>query len=266
MADLEGAVSLAGLAPRTSIALTTGMGDERPCVYDGPRLLKEGRPVKSRSSNSVPCRRSSVPFSICSIHVAAVINVLGAILAPINARASFSASDPATVALSESTVVHAPSTSRGSRIKLSPMAALGVGVAATALPTVLVYALTSKDSRVEDVGLFAGVATGVIAGPAVGLWSGGRGDLAKRGLITRSVTVAICLGAMGVASGTWNDGTQAPALTVTLAILGAAGGFLAAASVFHDLAITPSATAEAGHTRVALVIRPDGRLALSARF
>jgi hypothetical protein len=146
------------------------------------------------------------------------------------------------------------------------MAALGVGLAATAVPTMLAYALTAKESRAEDVGLFVGVATGVIAGPAVGLWSGGRGDLAKPGLIVRSVGTAIGLGAMGLASATWGNGTQAPAATATLAILGVAGGLMAAGSLFHDLAITPSATAEGTRSSVGLVIRSDGLLALSVRF
>jgi hypothetical protein len=146
------------------------------------------------------------------------------------------------------------------------MAALGVGLAATAAPTVLAYALTSKDSRAEDVGLFVGVATGVMAGPAVGLWSGGRGDLAKQGLIIRSVGTAASLGAMGVASATWENGTQAPALTITLAILGVAGGLMAAGSVFHDLAITPSATAQRRRLRAGLGVRSDGLLVLSVRF
>ncbi len=146
------------------------------------------------------------------------------------------------------------------------MAALGVGLAATALPTVLVYALTSKDSRVEDVGLFVGVGTGVIAGPAVGLWSGGRGDLTRDGLITRFVGVTVGLGAMGVASATWANGAQSPAATATLAVLGVGGGVIAAVSLFHDLAITPSATAQRSHWRTGLGVRSDGLLALRLRF
>jgi hypothetical protein len=146
------------------------------------------------------------------------------------------------------------------------MAALGIGIVATAAPILLVYALTSKDSRAEDVGLFAGPAIGIIAGPAAGLWSGGRGDLTRHGLIVRSVGTTMGLGAMGVASATWKDGTQAPALTVTLAILGVAGGLMAAGSLFHDLAFTPSATRQGRPSSVGLGVRSDGMLALSVRF
>ena len=193
--------------------------------------------------------------------VRTLMAVLGVALCPGLVRASPSAPDPAAPAGSAAVDGH-----RQSRSSLSPMAALGVGLAATVGPTVLVYALTSKDSRAEDVGLFVGVASGVIAGPAVGLWSGGCGDLAKSGLIMRSVGAAMGLGALGVATGTWENGSQAPALTATLAILGVAGGLMAGASVFHDLAITPSATAEARRSRAGLVIRSDGMLALKVRF
>lgn len=199
--------------------------------------------------------------SVCTL-----MAVLGVALCPALVRASPSAPDPAAAAPAGSAAVDAPSVPVHSRSPLSPMAALGVGLAATAVPTVLVYALTSKDSRAEDVGLFVGVATGVMAGPAVGLWSGGRGDLAKHGLIIRSVGTAIGLGAMGVASATWDNGTQAPALTATLAILGVVGGATAAASVFHDLAITPSATAQRRPLSVGMGVRSDGLLVLSVRF
>lgn len=154
--------------------------------------------------------------------------------------------------------------SRGSRGHLSPMAALGVGLAATAVPTMLAYAMTSKDSRAEDVSLFVGVATGVIAGPAVGLWSGGSGDEAAPGLLVRSVGTAICLGGMGGASATWENGDQG--IAVLMGIVGVSGGLIAVGSVFHDLAITPSATSQARRSRVGLVIRSDGMLALNIKF
>jgi hypothetical protein len=145
------------------------------------------------------------------------------------------------------------------------MAALGVGLAATILPTALAYGMTSKDSRAEDIGIFVGIASGVIAGPAIGLWSGDRADLAGDGLVVRSVGCLLGLGAMGVASATFKDG-QSVELQVALAIVGVAGGFVAAGSLFHDLAITPSATSEARRMRVGLGLRSDGLPALSVRF
>jgi hypothetical protein len=71
---------------------------------------------------------------------------------------------------------------------------------------------------------------------------------------------------MGVASATWENGTQAPAATATLAILGVAGGLMAAASLFHDLAITPSATAHGKPLSVGLGIRSDRLLAVRVQF
>jgi predicted transporter len=146
------------------------------------------------------------------------------------------------------------------------MAALGVGLASTVAPTMLVYAFTERESRAEDIGLFVGFTVGAVAGPAVGLWSGGRGDLAKRGLIGRSIGAGICLGAMGLASATWEESNQTSALTVTLAILSTVGGLMTVGSVLHDLSITPSATSHGKPVSVGLGVRSDGLLAVRVRF
>src|SRR6185369_4232916 len=111
----------------------------------------------------------------------------GAVRAAAAEPAGSAAPDSAAAAPAGSAAVDAPSAPKASRSALSPAAALGIGLAATAVPTLLAYGLTSKDSQAEDVALFVGVTTGVVAGPALGLWSGGRGDLAKRGLIQRCV-------------------------------------------------------------------------------
>ena len=149
---------------------------------------------------------------------------------------------------------------------LAPMAALGVGLAATAVPIMLAYGLTERESKAEDVALFVGFTAGAIAGPAVGLWSGGRGDLAKRGMIGRSIGAGVCLGSIGIASATWDNGNQAPALTATLAILGTVGGLMTVGSVLHDLSITPSATSRGKPVTVGLGVRSDGLLAVRVRF
>jgi hypothetical protein len=147
------------------------------------------------------------------------------------------------------------------------MAALGVGLAATAVPTLLVYALTSKDSRAEDVGLYVGVVTGILVGPAVGLWSGGRGDLAKRGLIIRAIGgAAVGAGALGVAGAMAEGGSQSQAITASLVVLGLVGGALTTVSLFHDLAITPSATSQGRPPRVGLGIGSNGSLAVRVQF
>jgi len=185
---------------------------------------------------------------------------------PTIVRAAQAAGDTTAAAPGTSGAVSAGSVSTQKSKALAPMAALGVGLAATVVPTLLSNAFTEHESRAEDVGVFVGVTVGVIAGPAVGLWSGGRGDLAKRGLIARSIGAGLCLGAMGVASATWEDGTQASGLTAALVILGTVGGVLMAGSLIHDLSITHSATSHGKPVSVGLGVRSDGLLAVRVRF
>jgi putative effector of murein hydrolase len=155
---------------------------------------------------------------------------------------------------------------QSSKEGVAPMAALGIGLAATVVPIMFAYSFTADESRAEDVGLFVGATVGVVAGPAFGLWSGGRDDLAKRGLIARSIGAGLCLGAMGVASATWEDGTQDSGLTAALVILGTVGGLMTAGSLLHDLSITHSATSHGKPVSVGLGVRGDGLLAVRMRF
>lgn len=131
----------------------------------------------------------------------------------------------------------------------------------------LAYGMTATDTQAEDVALFTGVTVGIVAGPALGMWSGGRGDLAKKGLIRRSIGAAICLGSAAAASASFQgSGDQVTDMSVVFGILSAAGGLMAGMSALHDLAITPSATSQGRHVSGELGLRPDGRLALSVRF
>ena len=199
--------------------------------------------------------------------VQTLIAVFVVTLCPILARASMLSPDSAEVTPAGPAAVDAVSAPTPSRNALSPGAALGVGLAGTAVPLMLAYGLTTKDSRAEDIALFAGVTAGIVAGPALGLWSGGRGDLAKKGLIRRSIGAAICLGSFGAASAIFQDsGDSVTDASVLFGILGTAGGLLASFSALHDLAITPSATSQGRRMSGELGLRPDGKVALSVRF
>jgi hypothetical protein len=147
------------------------------------------------------------------------------------------------------------------------MAVLGVGLAATVTPTLLAYGLTEKDSKAEDIAIYVGIFTSAIAGPAVGLWSGGRGDLAKQGLIARGIGCAFVgagfAGGAMVAEGT---GTAVQTTGVLMIILGVGGAILTTGSVLHDLAITPWASGHDEPVSVAVGIRPDGMLAVRVKF
>jgi len=195
-----------------------------------------------------------------------MVAMLAVLSCPALVRDAHAAGDTPAATPSASGDVPAGSVPMQESKALAPMAALGVGLAATVVPIMLAYGLTERDSRAEDVGLFVGFTAGAIAGPAVGLWSGGRGDLAKRGLIARTIGAGVCLGAMGLSSATWDNGNQAPVLTVTFAILGTLGGLMTVGSLFHDLSITPSATSQGRPPSVGLDVRSDGLLAVRVRF
>src|SRR5882672_7314900 len=151
--------------------------------------------------------------------------VLGIALCPALVRASPSAPDSVAASPDPSAAVEAASVSPQSPRVFSPMGALGVGIAATAAPPLLVLAASSSESRSEHVGLSVGVVTGIVVGPAFGLWSGGRGDLAKRGLITRVIGgAAIGAGALGGWIARNGGGGNAPPASAALVILGLVGG------------------------------------------
>jgi hypothetical protein len=127
----------------------------------------------------------------------------------------------------------------------SPGRALAIGFGATVAPALLAVALDPPKSHSAfawEAALALGAAVGVIAGPAVGLRSGGRGDLARRGLITRGIGGLAAGAGVGAAVASFDSGMNAGAATI-LVLLGALGGLITTVSWIHDLAITPSAVA-----------------------
>jgi hypothetical protein len=143
------------------------------------------------------------------------------------------------------------------RRPLSPGTALGVGLGCSVAPILIAG---RRDSPVSDRELAWVAAASVTVGPSIGVWSGGRGDLAKRGLILRG----ICIGGIAL----WGIFGQATDYSTPdgLLTLGRASMLVAAASWVYDLSITPSATARSPAPRAQPGLRPDGRVALSARF
>jgi hypothetical protein len=149
----------------------------------------------------------------------------------------------------------------------TPGEALAIGVATSVAPAVLAVALNPPGSDSDfawEASLAIGGVVGMTAGPAVGLWSGGRGDLAARGLQVRVLCLlAAGTGLLAVAAAFESDGGSGSAVVMLFGLAGAAVGTI---SFVHDLAITPSATAR-GRTPIAsLGIDAKGRLVLSARF
>jgi hypothetical protein len=195
-----------------------------------------------------------------------LLAMLGVVLGPALVRGSPAATDSAVVAPAGVTPVDAPAAPTHSRRSVSPAAALGIGLAATAVPTMLAYGLTGKDTQAEDIALVVGVTAGIVAGPAIGLWSGGRGDLARTGLFARAVVGAMGLGAAGLASAAWDNGDQTGAASVALGLLSVVSVGMVTVSVLHDLAITPSATSQGKRLSAGLGIRPDGVVTLNVRF
>lgn len=205
------------------------------------------------------------PCSGCVRSLRTLMVVFSLAMSPALARASPPAPDSALATPTSSSAVHADSATTHLRSGLPPVAALGVGLAATVVPTLLAFGMTATDTKAENWAVTIGVVAGAVAGPAAGLWSGGRDDLARRGLLVRSLGAAICVGSYAGASALWDEG-QHDGLAVALGIVGTTFGAAVAGSMIHDLAITPSATAHGRPVSAGLGLRPDGKVALNLRF
>lgn len=80
-----------------------------------------------------------------------LLAMLGVVMGPAFVRGSPSATDSVVVAPAGANPVDAHAAPTSSHGSVSPAGALGIGLAATAAPTLLAYGLTGKDTQAEDI-------------------------------------------------------------------------------------------------------------------
>jgi hypothetical protein len=148
-------------------------------------------------------------------------------------------------------------------------ASLAIGLATTLGPPAIALLANPPGSDNEwawEGTLAAGIALGVLVGPALGLAVGGREDLARRGLLIRGLGYgATLLGLFALASSLDSSSSNDGGATV-LALAGFVGAGVSVVSAAHDLAITPSAVDRGRGVSVRPVVDEHGRLALRATF
>jgi len=146
--------------------------------------------------------------------------------------------------------------------------ALAIGLATTlALPATSLLANPpgSSSEIAWEASLTICTAVGLYLGPAIGLSSGGRDDLAKRGLLIRGFGYgATLIGLLAVGSSL--ESSSYGAGIEVVALVGLLGAGASVVSAAYDLAITPSAVGPARHVSLRPVVDERGRLALRARF
>jgi len=145
--------------------------------------------------------------------------------------------------------------------------ALTIGVAATVLPIGLGLILDppQADGQGGDAGVALGATIGLLVGPAVGLASGGRGDLAKRGVIIRSVCCGLLVLGGVAAISMLSEDQATPGATGILA-LGLVGGGVGVASSIYDLVITRKAVDEGRRVSFRPLVTPSGMVGVRATF
>ena len=146
--------------------------------------------------------------------------------------------------------------------------ALAVGLGLTLAPPAIALLTNPPGSDSEfawEASLTIGAALGIYAGPAVGLSSGGRGDMAAHGIKLRSIGYgAMLIGLIGVGSA-YDNGSGGVG-TVIVGSIGLAGAVLAVGSCIYDLSVTPSAVGPARRVSVRPMVDAEGRLGLRATF
>ncbi len=160
---------------------------------------------------------------------------------------------------------------RATQDHLSGGTALAVGLAATLVPpaVALLTNLPNGDPNSNWEGALAlGSVIGVFAGPAIGLASGGRTDLATRGLVIRGLGyAAMTVGLLGVASSFEGNSTYSGVGSGVIVLAFMGGAAVSSVSCIYDLAITSSAVGPRPTFSVGPAVDSRGRLALfQARF
>jgi hypothetical protein len=145
--------------------------------------------------------------------------------------------------------------------------ALTIGLGATLLPIGLGLILDppQADGQGGEAGVALGATIGLLVGPAVGLASGGRGDLAKRGVIIRSVCCGLVVLGGAAAISMLNEDQATVGATGILA-LGIVGGGVGVASSIYDLVITPKAVEEGRRVSFRPLVTPSGMVGVRATF
>jgi hypothetical protein len=102
----------------------------------------------------------------------------------------------------------------------------------------------------------------------VGLASGGRGDLAKRGVIIRGVCGGLSVVLVGVGATLMLDESSQSnsAGGETLLVLGLVGGGVSVASSIYDLVITPKAVDQGRRVSFRPLVTPSGMVGVRATF
>lgn len=181
-------------------------------------------------------------------------------LTPCSAPAQSSAAD--SLAAPPAPVRAAPIS--GTYGHFSPGAAFATGVLCTGGPLVVASLARPSGSGAQGA-LLAAAGLGVLVGPAIGLSSGGRADLAERGLLVRMAgTGAVAIGVLGFAN--LVESEQADPRSTGFLTLGLLGAVAATGSAVIDLLSTP-VVVESGPPRphAELLVAPD-RAGLAVRF
>ena len=187
--------------------------------------------------------------------------------AALTLTSSFAAAQVAPAPAESSTYAHgafatvgAPEAAPARSSTTSPGAAMAIGLVSTAGPIAL--GMIPRDEYYRNQPNLAtttiGVLVGVTFGPAIGLASGGRPDMALNGVLLRAAALTLSTGAVFSLGASGEGG----ALGLFVAGLSVAG-----LSAAHDLLVTPSAVADGPpRPRAALAVRPDGALAVQVKF